>query len=145
MAYATLADMLQQEGDDAVYAAFDRDRDQVIEEAAANDALDNGAAVIDSYLSQRYDLPLQTPPRWAKRINIDLALYFGSRGADVLTRELRQRYEDDLAFLKSVSTGAIGLGVATAQQPAGADDGLVKGEILVESEYRLFNRRTQQP
>jgi phage gp36-like protein len=146
MAYATQADLLEQEGEDVVYAAFDRDQDGVLDTQAISDALDNASATIDSYISIRYELPLPVAPAWGKRLCIDIALYFGSRRAGSLTTELRKRYDDAIAFLKDVAAGIAGLGVPTASEPQGDGDGLVKGgEILVDEgadNPRLFTRCT---
>lgn len=144
MAYATQQDMLDQEGEDVVYAAFDRDHDGVLDSVALGDALDNASATMDSYLSLRYDLPLPIIPPWAKRVCIDLAIYYGSRSAGSLTTEITKRKEDDILFLRDIGLGKAGLGVAAVDEPQDPDDGLVKGgEILVDGgsdNPRLFTR-----
>ncbi|MDI3259693.1 MAG: DUF1320 domain-containing protein [Sinobacteraceae bacterium] len=144
MAYATLQDVLDLEGEDTLYAAADRDRDGTLNAAetlAVSDALDAGAAEMDSYIGQRFDLPLPSAPPWAKRLNIDIALYRLARSADALTNELRQRYEDAIAFLKNVATGRAGLALPAIDMPAGDDTGEIKGgDPLIQAAPRVFLR-----
>lgn len=147
-AYATLQDLLDLEGEDAVYAAADRDRDGELNDAeqlaVATAALD-ATGEMNSYIGQRYDLPLPVVPIWARRICIDITLYRLSRQADSLTKSINKRYEDAIAFLRNVAKGVAGLGIAgegqAAQSATAATAGEIKGgEVLVTAQPRQFGR-----
>lgn len=141
MPYATKQDLLDREGEDMIFAVADRDRDEVLDEAAIERALADASAEMDGYISRRYSLPLVTAPAWGKQICGDIAIYRLARAADALTNELRQRYEDARSFLDRVALGKVDLGLPATDEPAG-DAGEVKGgEILVDAEPRLFSRR----
>lgn len=145
MSYATYSDLTARESEDAIYAAADHNRDGVLDAAdllAIDKALADATGEMNSYIGQRHDLPLPTAPVWAVQICIDIALYRLSRMADALTNELRQRYADAVAFLKRVSKGEAGLGLPTTDTPPITAAGEIRGgEILVESQPRLFGRR----
>lgn len=141
MSYATQQNLLDREGEDVIFAVADRDRDGVLDAVAIERALVDASAEIDGYLSMRFTLPLPAAPAWAVQICGDIAIYRLARSADALTRELRQRYEDAIAFLKNVSNGKAGLGLAEPDLPPAGESGDVRGgEILVQAEERLFSR-----
>ncbi len=139
--YATQEDIVDLEGEDALYVAADRNRDDLVDTAAVARAIEAATGEMNSYIGQRYDLPLSVTPPWAKQICVDITLYRLSRTADRLTNELRRRYEDAIAFLKHVGTGKAGLGVATvAAPPVSGVDEIKGGVVLVTSEPRQFSR-----
>lgn len=141
MPYATRQDLLDRESEDLIYSVFDRDRDEVLDETAMDRCIADASAEMDGYIGQRYTLPLPTAPAWAMQICGDIAIYRGARAADALTNELRQRYEDAIAFLRNVAKGAAGLGLAPVDEPQTGDTGEVKGgEILVQASERMFTR-----
>lgn len=144
MIYATRQDILDREGADALYAAADRNRDGQVDVVAVDLKLADASAEIDTFLSLRYPLPLATVPPALTRLCIDITLYRLSLSADVLTKELRQRYEDAISLLNKMSRGDVGLGIPVASEPAHAG-GEVKGdEILITAEPRLFTRNSQR-
>ena len=141
--YATQQDIVDLEGEDALYVAADRDRDDLVDSAAVTRAIEAATGEMNSYIGQRYDLPLSVTPPWAKQICVDITLYRLSRSADRLTNELRRRYEDAIAFLKNVGAGRAGLGVATtAAPPVSGVDEIKGGVVLVQSGPRLFSRNS---
>lgn len=139
--YAQPQDLLDSEGEDLVYAIFDRNTDGVLDQVAIDRCQLDASAEMDGYISRRYPIPAPVTPAWAKQICNDIAIYRGARSADRLTTELRQRYEDAIKFLENVAAGKVGLGVAESTNPDAGSDGDVKGgEILVSSQPRRFGR-----
>lgn len=146
MPYATQQDMLELEGEDAVYAAADRNGDGTLDEDAIARALDNASGEMNSYIGQRYDLPLAIDPPWAKQTCIDIAIYRLCRGADRLSKPIIKRYEDAQSFLSQVAGGKAGLGLPTTPSTgAGTAGEVIGGEILVASGERMFGRRKRVP
>lgn len=66
-------------------------------------ALQDASDIADGYLAVRYSVPLSAPPANLKIYICDIARYllWKSRASD----EVRQRYEDAIAFLKLVAIG----------------------------------------
>ncbi len=76
----------------------------------AQTALQRATSRMDSYLGGRATLPLTAPVIEANGLGLiclNIARYFLQD--DRATEEVRNRYKDDMSWLKSVSTGAIAL------------------------------------
>lgn len=104
MAYATQADILTAYGPDALYMA-DRDGDGAIDADAVTRNLETASSEIDSYIGVRYDLPLAIVPDLVRQFAVDIALYRISSTADVMTEEIRKRYDDAIKALMRISEG----------------------------------------
>lgn len=76
--------------------------------------LEEASGTVDSYCRSRYATPLQ-PSDVIKARTLDIATYLLFSRRDKATERLRQRYEDAISFLKSVSSGA-----AQLDQPVNA-------------------------
>lgn len=84
----------------------------VIDSVPLNRALLDGAALIDSYLSRRYQLPLTVVPQVLIPYALDIARYRLDR---IRNREdVRKRYEDAIKWLESVRDGKCFLGTDVA-------------------------------
>lgn len=84
---------------------------------ALTKALESAAGDIDSYLSNRYALPLPSVPLKLRDVAIDIALYKLLRLrplGDI--DDTRKRYEDAIRFLERVSEGKVGIGLPTAEE-----------------------------
>jgi phage gp36-like protein len=110
--YATLADLTDRYGQDALLVVADRDLDGVIDAQIVDDALNDATAEIDSWLAVRYDLPLPTVPSVVTRLCCDIAMYRLSPIAATGTDERRLRYEDALRLMKALANGDASLGLA---------------------------------
>lgn len=111
MAYATASDFLAAYGADEVLRSADRDGDAVEDAGVVDRAIEDAAAEVDSYLGQRYTLPLPEPtPASLRRVVLDIALYRLSFRSAERTEEKRLRYEDALRWLEAVVAGKISLG-----------------------------------
>lgn len=121
MPYATKADIEELYGADALFAA-DHDGDGVAEDAPVLRAIEEADAEIDSSIGVRYPLPLAETPRILRRLSVDIAIYRLALSRDVLTEELRTRYEDATKTLDAIATGKKSLNLA-APDSGGDDDG----------------------
>lgn len=120
MAYATPQDLLDRYGEADVRRTSDP-RAQTVDKSAVQRALDDADAEIDSWLCRRYVLPLidasgvaMSVPRALIRCACDIAIYRMQtlRPADDI-KDARQRYEDVLKLLKTMSTGDVAIPGAT--------------------------------
>ena len=84
----------------------------VINPVPLNRALTDAAALIDSYLSRRYLLPLTVTPQVLIPYALDIARYRLDRIRD--REDVRQRYEDAIKWLESVRDGKCFLGTDVA-------------------------------
>lgn len=122
MTYATLSDMTTRFGEVELAQLTDRAEGLVVQQDVLDRALDDATAEVDGYLATRYRLPLAVVPQLLVRLVCDIARY---RLYDERTTEaVRQRYEDSVRMLKSISTGAVLLAGAEltgadAPQPTG--------------------------
>lgn len=141
MAYATQDDIVTLYGDDALFVA-DRDGDGLADSAAVSRALDLASAEIDTYLAARYTLPLPVVPAMLMAWCVDIALYRLALGADVLSEELRRRYDDALAALRRIAKGeaALVLPPDPDADPAITDQG--PRPIVTGGPARIFTRET---
>lgn len=90
--------------------------------AVVSTVLNGASALIDSYCGQRYTLPLQ-PTLQLTELCLDIAEYKLYLRRKRMKPDVRQAYEDALAFLKDVSAGKARLDQPATQLPqAGAGD-----------------------
>ena len=64
-------------------------------------------------------MPVRPAPMVLQRAVIDMACHQLAATADVMTEQIRQRYEDALAWLKDVAAGRAALGTDEAGAAAG--------------------------
>ncbi len=138
MAYATQQDVIDRYGEEELLTASDRDNDGNIDTVAVSRALDDASAEIDSYLVERYTLPLAAPvPARLVEICGAIAVYKLSNASGPNTEEKRLRYEDALKWLSKVALGEVGLG------DAGAEGSADTPSVSMTAQPRLFTRDTQ--
>ena len=121
MAYATTKEATARYGLEYVLISSDKDCDDRIDPAVFSLALDDASAEVDKHLAARYTVPVDvTSPSlaWVKRTTIDVAIYYASMTADVLTEEKFRRYEHAIKQLEKIASGVI---------PAGPDLDLAAG------------------
>lgn len=141
MAYATQNDIVELYSERALYVA-DRDGDGVPDSDAVAKALRLAAGEMNSYLAVRYDVPIDPTNDILMQLNVDVALYRLASHADVLTDELRTRYDDAIELLKRLSAGTAALPPAPVDPDADDDDGALDGPrpIVAGGPPRLFSR-----
>lgn len=140
MDYATQADIIALYGADALVVA-DRNGDGAIEHASVARSLASAKGEIDTYLAARYSLPLTEVPEYLKQLCVDVAIYRLALPADVLTEEIRRRYDDAIAALKRIAKGEAALvftPVPTVPGETPAPTG--PRPIVVGGPPRLFSR-----
>lgn len=140
MSYTTQQEIIDRIGQAEFEVLADRDQDGTVDPAAVDQAIADADAEIDSYLSARYEVPLDPVPNVIARLAVDLAVYRLADRAGTWSEERRKRYEDGIALLKSISKGEAGLGVPQSQQEAADKEADVKGDILVGAAPRRFGR-----
>lgn len=136
MSYATIQNLIDAFGQKELLQLTDRERAGSINTAVAERALTDADELINSYLSQRYSLPLPTVPQVVISRACDIARFrLHKEGHE----EVRTRYEEAVVWLKDVVAKRAGLGFPeTSQQPVG--EGPIEGMASFSSNERLFRR-----
>lgn len=135
MPYATQADIVLLYGADVLVVA-DRDGDGVPDAGAVARALASASEEIDLYVGARYRLPLPEGVPMLAQWCVDIAVYRLAQTADVLSDEIRRRYEDALSALKRVAKGEAALSLPV--DPGGEAPG--PRPIVTGGPARLFSR-----
>ncbi|MGQ6075385.1 gp436 family protein [Serratia sp. IR-2025] len=139
MSYATRADLLVADASYLWNVAINRETNQLDEEAISQ-ALEDTDEEINSLLSRRYKLPLETAvPRILNRVAISIAFYWLADRDNQATELVRKRYEDAIKTLKEIANGQRDLGLPTLEQPTEGAGGKV---IMIGDNKRLFTRNT---
>lgn len=138
MTYATQTDITERYGEDILYVA-DRDGDGQADADAVTRALGDAAAEIDSFIGVRYPLPLSETPPILRRLCVDIAIYRLALSHDVLSDEMRARYQGAIDHLKRIGDGKASLNLPG---PAGEDGESFDAPqpIVAEGPERLFSR-----
>ncbi len=107
MPYTTSAELRARFGDVEIDELADRLHVGAPDEAVIDRAIADAGALIDSYLSSRYTLPLATTPAIVQAWACDIARFklWDERAPE----EVRNRYDDALAALKLLAQGVINL------------------------------------
>lgn len=110
MAYITVADLQKRFGEDEILALADRDGDDIVDTDVIDQAIADVAAVIDVYLSGRYQVPLESPPTIVQSIAADLVRFklMDNRA----TEEAEKRYKDAIQLLRDIAASRASLPVA---------------------------------
>lgn len=135
MAYASQQDLVDRFGEQELIQLTDRENTGAIVSHVVDRALGDADAEINSYVVARYKLPLPETPAVLVRLACDIARY--QLSGDRVQESVRQRYEDAVKFLKSLSRGEADLGVAVGETPAPAD-----ASVRVVAPPRVFDRNT---
>lgn len=114
MTYCTQQDLIKSFDEAELIIMTDRDNLGVINEDVLNNAIDNAAAEIDSYISVRYSLPLNSTPSvlTLHACNITRYRLYDNRSRD----EVTERYKQAISFLDKISKGTVSLGVTSSQE-----------------------------
>jgi phage gp36-like protein len=139
--YASLADAQARYGDELLLVAAQLDQGDALDEPRILAALGDATEEIDTYLNQRYQLPLNVVPKILIQICVDIAIYRLSP-ATALSEEKRVRYEDAIKLLQMMATGKVSLGaqVDTVQPVTDLPD--QSGLAVSQADGRLFSRTT---
>lgn len=124
MSYGAITDLQTRISDTKLKQLTDFADTGQSDQAKIQEALDYGAATIDSYSSGRYTLPLKVSKQ-IKDLEITIAIYKLYEGRQMVTEQVRQSYEDAILFLKDVSAGK-----ASLDQPAFVQS--AEGEVITK-------------
>ncbi len=117
MAYATIADFETAFGTEEAIALTNLDNPGSIgiNSTILNQALADATAEADAYLQAAgYSLPLPSTPLILRNKCCDIARYRLDKNR--VRDDVRQRYEDAIAFLKDLSRGLASLGLDVSNQ-----------------------------
>lgn len=109
MNYATEADMRDRYRDSLLNNLLSRVGIAEPDTDKLNRALTDASALIESYLSARYTLPLSVIPRLLVQHCCTIAFYY--LNDERATEQTTQRYKDALRWLAEVKNGSLPLGV----------------------------------
>lgn len=132
LVYASQQDISDRYGADRLLLLADRDGDGIVDINVVADALADARATTDSYLHERYALPLAQVPSIVTRINVDLAVYYLANNESLLSDLVTQRKVDAISDLNKIATGKIKLDVPSPPT--------VGGGVTLETSPRIFGR-----
>lgn len=123
MAYATQSDLSPRRISAAELLQLTDDTSSgTVNTQVVSDILDEASGLIDSYCRQRYTIPLQSSLQ-VKGLCLTIAEYLLYLRRRRVKDDVRQAYEDAVAFLKDVSGGKAALDQpSTAPAQSGAGD-----------------------
>lgn len=110
MAYATPQDLVQRFGEQEIVRLTTPAGQELsgVGMEAAELALANASALIDSYVRRRYRTPIDVPPDEIRRVCQDIARYELSTGDGKLPgEEVKDRNRAALAWLRDISEGRV--------------------------------------
>ena len=115
MPYAVQQDLVDRFGSAELIDLTDRADPPAgaIDATVLGKALDDADELIDSYIANRYDLPLATVPAALVKIAADIASYY--LFSDSPTEQVRDAFEDAVKLIKDISAGRAKLDVAGAE------------------------------
>jgi phage gp36-like protein len=143
--YVSTQGIINAYGEEKVTLLADKNDDGEADLTCVVRAIAFAEGLVDSYLGVVYDLPLpgivdMTEPESNTYVPgvlpgyvADIALYRLAADHDKLTKELRQRYEDALAWLQRVADGGLSIGLPDPTPTAG-------GGVEHWTNERIFTR-----
>ncbi|MEO0681035.1 MAG: DUF1320 domain-containing protein [Pseudomonadota bacterium] len=142
MSYAVPSDIRDAWGERIFLALADEDADGQADAARLAPALAAASAEIDGYVGARHRLPLPSRPEQLRRPCVDIAVYRLATNGSLVTEEMRQRYEDAVAFLDKVAKGMVVLDVVDPNaDPEDATAGQGARPIVSGGPERIFTRQ----
>lgn len=145
--YATPSDLGNRYGRDAIVLAANLDIDSDLDSEVVKRALQDATDEIDTYLANRYELPLSIIPGVLVRCCCDIAMYRLSPTGNALTDEKRVRYEDTLKLLEKLASGKAQLVLKDSSSTSDntntndENNGLGVG-VELSASPRLFTRKS---
>ncbi len=115
MSYATISDMIDRFGESEMIRLSTPDGADLVAVVAApiERALDDAAALIDTYLRRRYQMPLTVAPPEVRRACCILARYDLSTGGQRRpSDQVQEGQQQTIAWLKAIAGGTVHLDLA---------------------------------
>ena len=114
------------------------------QQARVNKALVDAGNEADTYIAQRYDLPLPLVPPVLRGKVVDIAVWnlFARRGLGDADEVVRERYKNAVRWLEQLALGKVSLPLPIS---GGGDDGSgggtpQAGSASIRSQPRIFDR-----
>ena len=120
MAYTTIADIRKRITETKLTQLTDYKGLGSTDTDVVTAALNSASAIIDSYAGTRFSLPLTVSDQ-VKDLEVTIAIYKLHEGRQMVPEQVRQSYDDAIAFLKDVSAGRASLDQATKAQSGGGE------------------------
>lgn len=134
--YCVSADLLAVKSAKELSQLADLDGNGVADDAVIIEACTRATALINSYLSPRYPLPLAGAAlAQIKSVAVALAVYFLHEQRGALTEDENKKYDRALDYLRDVQKGTASLG-----DPIDAAAGDKSPGIAVNGAERIFSR-----
>jgi phage gp36-like protein len=133
MPYASQADLTTRYGEKEIALATDRVSGAVIDAAVVTRALADADALIESWLSARYAVPVTPVPALLTDIACQIARY--RLNEDAASERVRDDYKGALAQLKALAAGDA---VLTGAAPAGSAGAVPGGAPKAERDDPQF-------
>jgi len=130
--YASKEDMIQTYGESTLIELTDRNGDGVLDGGVLTRALMDAAALIDAFVSRRYDPVHAYGAPVLREHCAAIAYYKLHRGH--YPDPVRVAYQDGLDFLRGLARGEVNLDISGASAPSAPAD------ARVEAPERMFNR-----
>lgn len=111
MAYCAQADIEEQLSQAELIQLTDDTGTGSVDATAVARAIADADDEINSYLQERYTVPLAPVPGLVRKLSVDLAIYNLYSRRDIGMPVRTQRYEADVKLLKSLAKGEASLGV----------------------------------
>lgn len=134
--YATAAQAIARLSLSEAVMLTDRECTGEVDRDRLTAALVSASVEIDSYIGTRYSIPVMIDPVPLTLVEacIDMAVYRLSRGAVVLTEEVKSIYDRHVRWLKDVAAGKASIG---APSPVAGETPVETGDVV------LFNAGSQ--
>jgi len=116
MSYIGYHDLVLAFGENEIVSLSDRDRDGFPDSGVIDDATSFADSHIDSYLRERYPVPLALLPSNLKGMACDFARY--RLYQDQPTELVQNRYDVGCFYLKDVARGLVNLDVGQGSEKA---------------------------
>ena len=139
MSYATPQDLINRYPNrDLVQLSNEDPTITTINTTVLQQSLDDASAEIDGYLGGRFTLPLTDAPEVLSRLACDVAIYrLQSLRPIHDLADARRRYDDAIAMLTKVASGAMTLGIGAD----GHETSIAQGAEQAVGPVRIFNRK----
>lgn len=124
MAYCTLQDLLEYVDENVVVRLTQDDPEETsVNEDVVTRAIADAAALVDGYVSTRYQVPLTPVPPLIRRVSVHLTRYtlFSRRGLDEdsADKTVVREYHEAVKLLTAISRGEVQLGTPVAAATPG--------------------------
>lgn len=114
------------------------------QQGRVNKALTDAGNEADTYISQRYDLPLPSTPPVLRGKVVDITVWnlFARRGLGDADEVVRERYKNAVRWLEGLAVGKVSLPLAPSGGGEGGSAPPQAGGASIRAQPRRFSRDT---